>query len=148
MKVILLQDVPGTGKKGEVKNVADGYARNLLLPKKLAQAATSDALERMKQEELKRKKQSERELKDYQTVASALDGVEVTVRAKGTAEGTLYAAVGARKIADTIAAQRHVDVKPNQIVIRTPIKEAGEHKIKIEFGHGLEAELTVHVTRE
>src|SRR3989338_7864804 len=90
MKVILLQDVPGTGKKGEVKNVADGYARNLLLPKKLAQAATSDALERMKQEELKRKKQSERELKDYQTVASALDGVEVAVKAKGTAEGTLY----------------------------------------------------------
>lgn len=146
MKVILLKDVHGTGKRGDIKNVADGYARNFLLKNKLARPATKDAVSQLEKQDQKRAKANEQELKEFQGAASKLDGAQVEVQAKGSPEGTLYAAIGARKLADAIAKQHGITLKPKQLEISNPIKEIGEHSLKAVFGHGLEAELTALVS--
>jgi large subunit ribosomal protein L9 len=148
MKVILLQDVPGTGKKGDIKDVADGYARNFLLKRNLAQAGTKGALQIVKIQEEKKKKENMQELEENQKKASRLDGMGIEVVAKASEEGTLYAAIGARKLADEIKKQRGVEIDPKQLIIGKAIKEEGEHQVKVQFGHGLEAELTVVVSPE
>lgn len=147
MKIILLQDIKGTGKKGEIKEVADGYARNFLLKKGLAKVATGVAVQEVKIQAEKKKKQNLGELKDSQNITSRLDGVEVEIKAKASEAGVLYAAVGSKKLIEAFKSQYGVEVKLKQMVF-DPIKELGEHKVKLEFGHGLEAELTVVVSVE
>jgi len=146
MKVILLDDVIGTGKKGDVKNVSDGYARNFLLPKGLAKTASADAVAFVQSEEKKRVKEAKSELLDAQRLASQLDGAEVEITAKVSNGGTLYAAVSAQKIADALKQQLKLHVHPAAIKLRTPIKEIGEHTVSVDPGHGLEAELRVIVS--
>jgi len=148
MKVILLKDVPGTGKKGDIKMVADGFARNFLFKQNFAEAATEDALLAVKNKEDKKKKQSVTELKNNQELASRLDGVEIEIIAKASGEGTLYAAISGKKIIDEIKKQFGVDIQTKQLVLDQAIKEAGEHQGKIKLGHGLEAEFTVLVSPE
>lgn len=145
MKVIFLQDVSGTGKKGEVKEVADGFARNFLLSKNLAKMASRQALQELEQKAAQEKKQMEQELKENQQWARQLDGVELEAREKTTKAGGLYAAVDGKKIAALIKAELKVAIDPKQVKLKTPIKAAGEHQVIIEFGHGLEAVVTVRV---
>lgn len=146
MKVILLSNVKGTGKKGEVKNVSDGYARNFLLKNNLAKVATPDAVLKVQQQDKKQQKDSEAELREVQSMATALDGGLLELVAKANAEGRLFAAIGAKRLAQEIKKVYDIDVKSSQITIPVPVKEAGEHTINISFPHGLEAELTVSVT--
>lgn len=146
MKVIMLQAVPGTGRKGEVKDVADGYARNFLLPQGLARSATNMLMEELEGRAEKKKKQNERELKDMQKLASQLDGQEIELVGKVSAGGTLYAAIKPDTIAGAINKQLKLTVPPNQIRIAVPIKAIGEHTVQVELGHGLEAEVTVIVS--
>lgn len=148
MKVILLKDVQGTGKRGEIKEVADGYARNFLLQKGLAKQATRDAVDAIKAHEEKLKRDMERELKDSQTSASRIDGQEITIITKASETGTLYSAIGADKIAEAIQRQLGVAIKPAQIVFGKAIKEYGERKILIKFPHGLEANLRIIVSKQ
>lgn len=146
MKVILLKDVKGTGRSGEVKNVSDGYARNFLFKNNLARLATTNAVDGLEQQAKKEKKQAEQGLKEAQKQASILDGGVIEVTGKGSAEGTLYAAVGGKKLAKAIEMKYHVPVTIRQIVIPTPVKEVGDHTVKITFDYGLEAELIVSVS--
>ena len=146
MKVIFLQDVQGTGIRGEIKNVADGYARNFLFSKNLARQATPEALNEEKVKEEKRLKDSNVELNLAQKKAGKLDGAGVVITEKINDKGKLYSAVGGKKIAEAIKKQLKVDIKPNQIEIGQAIKEAGEHNVLIKFPHGLEAELQVSVS--
>lgn len=143
MKVVLLADVQGTGKKGDVKDVADGYARNFLLPKKFAAVATKAVLEQLKAQEERRKKEMEDELHLTQKLASKLDGGEIEIQAKAGQAGTFYSAVSAGKIVQKIKQQFGIDIKPTQIQIKQPIKECGEHIVIVKFSHGLEAEVRV-----
>ncbi len=145
MKVILLKDVPGTGHKGDVKEVADGYARNFLLKKKLAKQATDYGLNNLKLAEAKKKKEMERDLKENQKKASMLDGEAIELKAKVNDKNVLYAAISPSEIAKEIKKELKADVKPEQIKIEKPIKELGEHFVLIEFGHGLEARLSITV---
>lgn len=148
MKVILLKDIKGTGKRGDVKDVADGFARNFLIKKGLARQATTKALQTVVAQEKKKQKQAKVELKQAQSAASSLDGVSVSLTSKVSAEGTLYAAIGAAKIVKAIEQQHNQTINKKHIHIPTPIKEAGEHLVKIKLPHGLEAELTVVVDQE
>lgn len=145
MKVILTQDVQGTGKKGEVKNVADGYARNFLLKRGLARAATKEAISRVQASARKKVRNQETELKRLGVAASKLDGAEVELKEKVNKEGRLYAAITANKIAGAIQKQFSIDIANKQIDIKEPIKECGEHTVHIRLDHGLEAELRVIV---
>lgn len=148
MKVVLLKDVPGTGKKGEIKNVADGYAQNFLFSNHLAILATPAVVAQEEASEKKRVKQMNEELKDSQKFATKIDGQEITIKEKANDSGKLYSAVGATKIAQEIKKQLGVEIKSNQVSTEHPIKEYGEHKALIKFPHGLEAEVSVIVNEK
>ena len=146
MKVVLLQDVKGTGKKGDIKDVADGFARNFLFKKNLAKIASKETLVDLKAQEERLKRQMERELKENQEMAEKLDGVEIEIAAKTSEAGTLYSAVSASKIVQEIKKLFGVIVKPEQLVIGEPIKDVGEKRVLIKLGHGLEAEVRLIIS--
>jgi len=146
MKVVLLKNVPGTGQKGDVKNVSDGYARNFLLKKGLAKRATANAVDQIRAQENKRAKQQKQALKDQQRAASALDGAEFVFKEKANEQGHMYAALSPSKLAKEIKKMYDIDVKAKQIMFSEPIKEIGNYTAKILLDHGLEAECSITVT--
>ena len=147
MKVVLLEDVEKLGKKFEVKEVSDGYARNYLIPKRLAKPATKEVLEWVKiQKEIEEKK-AEQELKKVQEMASRVDGQEVVIPVKVGEEGQLYESVGAQKIWEELK-KLGFGLKKSQIELEKPIKELGEFPVKVKFDHNLEAEIKVIVVEE
>lgn len=147
MKVILLQDIDKLGKKFETKTVADGYAKNHLLPKKLAQMATKNAQTWANTQLEIASKATEAELAKFQQLASAVDGQEISMEVKAGGKDQLFESVGAQKIADKLKEQGF-DVAKNQVVIKEPIKQLGEFKLKISFPHNLEAEIKLIVSKE
>lgn len=147
MKVILLQDIENMGKKFELKEVADGHARNFLFPQGLAKQATKEALEWLAlQKELIAQK-AEGELKLVQEAASKLDDMEITLQMKVGDEGQLFESVNAQKIADRLK-ELGFEVKKSQIKLEDPIKELGEYPVKLVFDHNLEAEIKLIITEQ
>lgn len=147
MKVILLQDIENIGKKGDIKRVANGYARNFLFPKKLAKIATKEAIEELeKQKELETKK-AEEELKATQEIVSKIDGLEIEMPVKVDEEGKLYGSINEVEISKILTNKRF-DIKKKQIKIPQPIKEIGEYQVTILFDHNLEAEIKIIVSEE
>ena len=147
MKVILLKDVEKLGKKFEIKEVKNGYARNFLIPKGLAKPATKEALEWLKiQKEIQAKK-AEEELKKVQEIASSIDGLEVTIQVKVNEKGEPFEAITSQKISEKLQ-QLGFKVKKTQIDLPKPIKELGEFPIKIHFEHNLEAEIKLIIVEE
>ncbi len=147
MKVILLQDVEKLGKRYETKNVADGYAKNFLIPKKMAQAATKNAEIWAKTQLEIANKKSEEELKRFQEIASAVDGREIIIAMRAGDQNQLFESVNAQKICDALKAEGF-NIEKKQIVIDAPIKEIGEYMVKISFAHNLEAEIKIIVVPE
>jgi len=146
MKIILIKDVRGTGKRGDVKDVADGFARNFLLKNGLAKSATAQTLLEKELHEQKVKNEMERELKKNQTTAGKLDGQQIDITATMNEAGALYAAMSADVVAREIKKQLGIVVRSEQIKIDAPIKKGGDHRIRVEFGHGLEAEVTITIS--
>ena len=146
MKVIFLADILGTGKKGAIKDVSDGYARNFLLPKHLAKPASDGAIEELKSHEAKVKREVQDELRRFQHDAARLDGQEVYLVEKTTVDGVLYAAVSSTKIAAAIKQHIGLVINPKHIHTPQPIKRVGSHTAMISFPHGLEAEITVTIS--
>ena len=146
MQVIFLQNVSGSGQKGDIKEVSDGYARNFLLKQKLAKIIDETDIKNIKEQEEKNKIKMARELKDSQKVVVKLDGEDINVAGKVNEKGILYAAIKPEEIALAIKKEHKIEVLPEQIVITSPIKELGEHRVTIEFKQGLEAELMVVVS--
>lgn len=147
MKVILLQDVEKLGKKYEIKTVADGYAKNFLIPKKMAQLATKNAEIWAKTQLEIANKKSEEELKRFQKIASAVDGQEITIAVKAGDQNQLFESISAQKICDALE-KAGFNIEKKQIVIDAPIKEIGEYMVKINFAHNLEAKIKVIVIPE
>ncbi|MDP3981937.1 MAG: 50S ribosomal protein L9 [bacterium] len=147
MRVILLQDVKNIGKKFEVKEVADGHARNLLLPKKLAQIATPEALEWLKIQKEIQEKKAENDLKKIQSAASQLDDLEVLIQVKTGDEGQLFESITAQKVADRLKDMGFA-IKKNKIQLTEPIKELGEFPVIVSLEHNLEATIRVIVGEE
>ncbi len=145
MKVFLQKDVPGTGKKGEIKTVADGYARNFLLKNKLAIPADDRTVEQLHVQAEKKKKMSMQELKASQRLASQLDGGSIEIRKKMNDTGTLYAGVSEQEIAAAIKKQLNITIDASVVVIHEPLKDMGDHTVTLSLGHGLEAEITVTI---
>lgn len=147
MRVILLQDVNKIGKKYEVKNVSDGYARNFLIPKGLAKPATEEALEWLEIQKETLRKKAEEDLKKTEGQASSVDGMELLIPVKVGDNGQLFESVNAQKISEKLK-ELGFDVKKSQIALEDPIKEQGEFPIKVHFAHNLEVEIKVIVTEE
>ena len=147
MKVILLQDVEGLGKKYEVKEVKDGHARNFLIPKKMAKAATKQALKWLADQKEVIEKEAEEDLKKSQEIASQIDGLEVNIAVKVGDEGQMFESINSQKIAEKLK-EMGFDVKKSQIKLEDPIKELGEFPVNVSLSHNLEAEIKIIISGE
>lgn len=140
MRVILLQDVDNLGKRWEVREVADGYARNVLLPRRLAALATQDAVQKAEAARQRSEQKAEESLKKSQELASSIDGMEVSVRVRANDRGELYAALGAEQVREAFAREGH-DVPASCVRFSEPVKQLGEHPVTIALDHGLEVQI-------
>ncbi len=147
MRVILLKDVENLGKKYEVKEVKNGYARNFLIPQGLAKPATETALIWLETQKEIEAKKAEEELKKIQEKATAIDGQELIIPVKMGEEGQLFESIASQKISEKLK-ELGFEIKKPQIDLKEPIKELGEFPIKIRFEHNLEAEIKVIVVEE
>lgn len=147
MKVILLQDIDDLGKKYEVKEVKDGYARNFLIPQKSVRAATKQALKWLSDQKEIIEKQAEEDLKKSQELASNLDGLEINISVKVGDEGQLFESINSQKIVEKLK-EMGFEVKKSQVKLEEPIKEIGEFAVSIVFDHNLESEIKVIVAGE
>jgi len=147
MRVILLQDIENLGKKYDVKEVKNGYARNFLIPKGLVKPAKKSALKWLETQKEIETKRDEEELKKFQDLASTIDDQEVVILVKIGPEGQLFEGISAQKIIEKLK-ELGFEIKKTQIDLPKPIKELGEYPIKIKFEHNLEAEIKVIITEE
>ena len=134
MKVIFSTDVRGQGKKGEMKEVSDGYARNYLIPRGLAAEATADNINAMKLKEKAKAAQIAREKAQAEENAKKLEGVQVLIRAKAGSSGKLFGAVTSQEICDALKEQFDIDIEKNKIVQAEPIKTFGSYTVKAKLG--------------
>ena len=141
MKVIFNVDVRGQGKKGEMKEVSDGYARNYLLPRKLASEATADALNAIKLKEKAKAAQAEEN-------AKRLSGVVVRIQAKAGQGGRLFGAVTSQEISDALRAQHGIEIEKNKIVQAEPIKQFGTYEVKAKLGYEVSGTINLIVTEQ
>lgn len=145
MKVLILKTVKGIGAIGQVKEVAEGYARNYLFPRGLAELASDLNVAKVKQEQQKVKKVAEQDLVAVEKLAEKLNGTEIEIKGRVNDAGKFYAAITAVKIVSRLK-EMGFDVKKDQLVLPEPIKEAGEYNVVVELSHGLESEITVIAT--
>ena len=134
MKIILLQDVPGIGRKYELKDVADGFARNFLLPCKKALVATEGVLKDIEKHRLAHEKEAEEKKTALKETLKALENSRISIDVKTNEKGILFAALDATDVAHALKKQKHVEVDPSLIHIDTHIKKVGEHMVSIGEG--------------
>ena len=146
MKVILQQDVRGQGKKGQLVEVSDGYARNFLLPRKLAVTATAENLNTMKQQEKAKKAQEAAEKAAAEATAKQLEGLMVKIPAKAGEGGRLFGAVTAKEVSEALLTQHGVDIPKSKLVLEEPIKSCGGYQIKAKLGYEISGVINVMVT--
>lgn len=146
MKVILTQDVKGTGKKGELVNVADGYARNFLFVRKLAVEASTQAVNEMNQKNAAKQHHADMERAAAEKLYGELHGKTIKLLAKGGTAGRLFGSVTTKEIAEEIKAQFGVDVDKRKIELTGDIKQFGSYTIKVKLHAGIVAECTVAVS--
>ncbi|XOB40816.1 MAG: 50S ribosomal protein L9 [Candidatus Nealsonbacteria bacterium] len=147
MRIILLKDIENLGKKNEVKEVKDGYARNFLIPKGLAKIATKKAIEQLESEKELEAQKAEEDLQKVQALIESIEGREFIITVKVGDENQLFESITEQKIHEALK-QSGFDVKKNQIEISEPIKELGEFSVKIKFEHNLEAQISIIVEEE
>ena len=145
MKVILTQDIRGKGKRGQMIEVSDGYARNYLLPKKLAQEANADNLNTMRMNDKANQERIAREKAEAMETAGKLREMTVTVAAKGGGAGRLFGSVTNTEIADALEQQQAIRLDKRKIVLDEPIKTTGVYTVKCKLGYEITGDLKVEV---
>lgn len=145
MKVILIQDVKGQGKRGQLVEVSDGYARNFLLPRGLAQIATADSINTMKMNDKAKAEKIALEKAKAMETAEKLKELTVVVKAKGGGAGRLFGAVTSEEIAKALKMQTGIEIDRKKIVQEDPIKNVGTYHLKCKLGHEISGTMTVKV---
>ena len=148
MKVILQQDVKGQGKKGQLIEASDGYARNFLLPRKLAVPATAENVNTMKMQEKAKKAQEAAEKAEAEATAAKLKELTVKVVAKGGNGGRLFGAVTTKEISDGLRQQFGIDIPKQKLVLDEPIKAFGSYQVKAKLGFEVNGTVYVSVFEE
>jgi len=148
MKVILQQDVRGQGKKGQLIEASDGYARNYLLPRKLAVIATTDNLNTMKLQEKAKKAKEAAEKAEAQALAEKLKGCTVRITAKAGAGGRLFGSITTKEIAESLKAQFGIDLPKSKLVQDEPIKAFGGYELKARLGYEVTGTVKVVVAED
>lgn len=145
MKVILLQDVKGKGKKGQMIEVSDGYARNFMLPKKMAIEATPDAINTMRMNDKATQERIAREKAEALDLSNKLREMTLTVTCKGGGNGRLFGSVTNQEIADALAKNSGIKLDKRKIVISDTIKNVGTYTVTCKLGYEITAPLTVKI---
>ena len=145
MKVILLQDVKGKGKKGQMLEVSDGYARNYMLPKKLAIEATADAMNTKKMNDKVAAEKAAKERAEALETSRKLRELTVVVKAKGGGAGRLFGSVTTQEIADSLKSATGIVLDKRKIVLSDPIKSVGTYTVQCKLGYEITAPLTVKI---
>ena len=145
MKVILLQDVRGKGKKGQMLEVSDGYARNYMLPRKIAIEATADAVNTMRMNDKATQERIAKEKAEAMEVSKKLREMTVVVNAKGGGNGRLFGSVTNQEIADALKAKTGIALDKRKIIITDAIKNVGTYTVTCKLGYEITAPLTVKI---
>ena len=148
MKVILQQDVKGQGKKGQMIEVSEGYARNFLLPKKLAIPATADAINTMNLKEKARRAEEARQREEAVNTANKLKECTVRIAAKAGTGGRLFGAVTTKEISEALNKQFALDIPKQKLVLDEAIKSFGTYTVKAKLGFEISANFSVTVAEE
>ena len=145
MKVILLQDVKGKGKKGQMIEVSDGYARNFMLPRKLAVEATADAVNTMRMNDKAAAEKAAKERAEAVEISEKLRELTLVVTCKGGGAGRLFGSVTNQEIADALKQKAGITLDKRKIVISDPIKSVGTYTVTCKLGYEISAPLTVKI---
>jgi large subunit ribosomal protein L9 len=148
MKVLLIKDVKSLGKRGDVKEVKDGYGKNFLIAKGFARHATPEILEQHAQEELIVAQNLEKEVNALKEIAKKLDKAEIVITKKLGKNGHLFGSVTKEEIAQALKEQHGIEIDKKHINEKSAIKTVGEHDLDFKLGHGLHATLHVDVQGE
>lgn len=149
MKVILLKDVKGTGKAGEVKDVSDGFARNFLIPKGAAKIADASTLNDLKNKESARLHKIEVEKAEARELASRLEGILVKIDATHGADGRLYGSITSQHIVDELKKISGIDLDKRKVVLDAPIKAYGKYEVPVKlYGSEIQGKINVIVTEK
>ena len=147
MKVILIKDIEKLGKKYDVKEISSGYARNYLIPKKLAVQCTDKLLKWAETKREEQEKKAEEKLEKISNSVSEIDGLEVEIRVKVGEEEQLFEKINQQKISEALK-ELGYNIKKTQIELEAPLQEIGEFPVKLKFSDNLEAEIKVIITEE
>jgi large subunit ribosomal protein L9 len=147
MKVIFLQDVKGQGKKGEIKEVSEGYARNFLLPKGVVQIATDGAKKSLDQQAASAQKKKENEKNEFKALAAKLSEMTVVIKAKAGEGGRLFGAITSKQIAEALEAQK-ISIDKRKIELDDPIRVLGVTKVTVKLYPDVKGTLNVQVVEE
>ena len=145
MKVILTQDVRGQGKRGQMIDVSDGYARNFLLPRKLAQEATADNINTMRMNDKATQERQAKERAEALDLRNRMKDMTIVVTAKGGGAGRLFGSVTNTEVSEALAKQAGVQLDKRKIVLDEPIKSVGVYTVKCKLGYEINAELKIEV---
>ncbi len=148
MKVILLEDVKALGKKGDICDVSDGYARNFIIPRKKGLEATADNLNNLKLKKANDAKVAQENLEAAQALAKELEKSTVVLKVKVGEGGKLFGAIASKEIAAAVKEQMNLDIDKKKIALTDPIKTLGSHDIKVKLHKDVAATLVVKVTEE
>ena len=145
MKVILLTDVKGKGKKGQMIEVSDGYARNYMLPRKLAQEATADAVNTMRMNDKATAERQARERAEAVAISKQLRELTLIVKAKGGGAGRLFGAVTTTEIADALKKNANITIDKRKLILDENIKNVGTYTVKAKLGYEIVGQFTVKI---
>ncbi len=148
MKVVLLADVKGHGKKGEVVEASDGYARNFLFPRGLAKEATKSALNEVQSKNEAKAYHKEQEILAAKETAAKLEGKKVEIKSKAGDNGKLFGKITNQNVADAIKYQLHVVVDKRKVVLPDGIKTVGAHEVEVKIYPEISAKITVEIISE
>ncbi|MDY0233386.1 MAG: 50S ribosomal protein L9 [Sulfurimonas sp.] len=148
MKVLLIKDVKTLGKRGEVKEVKDGYGKNFLIAKGFAKHATAEILEQHKLDEAQRAADEAAEIARLKDMAKKLDKLEIIITKKVGQNGSLFGAITKDEVAQALLEQHNIEIDKKDITDKVAIKTIGEHELDLKLGHAIHAILHVDVQGE
>ena len=148
MRVVLLKNVPDLGQAGEVKDVADGHARNFLIPRGFAQKATKGAERLWEEQKAATVRRTESERQEAMDTAAKLSGATVVITARVGEQDRLYGSVTGQHIAEVIKEQTEIEIDRHALELEQPIRDLGTYTVSIKLGHAVEAAISVDVQKE
>jgi large subunit ribosomal protein L9 len=148
MKVVFLKDVSSKGKAGEIREVADGYARNFLFPRGLASMATADAMKKAHDQEQGKIRRKEKLHDELSELAKQIEGKELHFKAKAGEKGRLHGSITSAQIAEQLAGMVNSEIDKKKIVMKEPLRQLGEHEVVIELSRDVEAKIRVVIEEE